>query len=88
MLTLNTGLGFPAMVTMAILGLGTDVLGILAGAYASLLATWAVAAGIRQWGKSNGSEKETWVSYSASEVEVDSKGSTRTSFELSSEQSK
>ncbi len=60
-LTLNAALGFPALVTLAILEKGTDSLGVLAGAYASVLATWAASAGIRQWGKNNGSELENVI---------------------------
>ena len=55
-LTINVALGFPAIVAMAVLDKGTAVLGTVAGTYASLLAAWAAAAGIRQWGKNNGSE--------------------------------
>ena len=57
-LTLNASLGFPALVVMAILDKGTGVIGTLVGAYGTVLATWATAAGIRQWGKNNGSEEK------------------------------
>lgn len=56
-LTLNASLGFPALVAMAILDKGAGSIGTLVGAYGTVLATWATAAGIRQWGKNNGSEK-------------------------------
>ena len=53
-LTLNAVLGFPAMVSLLVL----DVeLGALAGAYASILAAWTAAAGIRQWGKNRNAEE-------------------------------
>lgn len=57
LLTLNAGLGFPALIAMAIMDKGTGVIGTLVGAYGTVLATWATAAGIRQWGKNNGSEQ-------------------------------
>ena len=57
-LTLNAGLGFPVLMAMAIFDKGTDTIGVLVGAYGTVLATWATAAGIRQWGKNNGSEKQ------------------------------
>ncbi len=54
-LTVNAALGFPAIVVLAILKTGNE-LGVVAGAYATVLATWAAAAGVRQWGKNKGSE--------------------------------
>lgn len=57
-LTLNASLGFPALLAMAIFDKGTDNIGTLVGAYGTVLAAWATAAGIRQWGKNNGSELE------------------------------
>lgn len=56
-LTLNASLGFPAIVALAAFGRGEHI-GTVAGAYGTVLATWATAVGIRQWGKSNGSESE------------------------------
>lgn len=51
-LTINAALGFPILAVATFMSV-TD-LGVLAGAYASVLAAWAAAAGIRQWGKHNG----------------------------------
>ena len=55
-LTLNTSLGFPILIA-GVYFKPEAPWGTLAGAYASLLATWAVAAGIRQWGKNAGTEE-------------------------------
>ena len=54
-LTINAVLGFPAMVALLVLDAGVE-LGTLAGAYASILAAWTAAAGVRQWGKNKGAE--------------------------------
>lgn len=55
LLTLNAGLGFPVIVVGMLLQPEANW-GTVSGTYASVLACWAAAAGIRQWGKSNGSE--------------------------------
>lgn len=57
MLTLNASFGLPLMYAFAVLDVGVDHLGTLAGAYASVLAAWAAGAGIRQWGKNTGTEQ-------------------------------
>ncbi len=54
-LTLSATLGFPAMVVGVVLRPDTDW-GMLTGMYVPVLMTWAVAAGIRQWGKNEGTE--------------------------------
>lgn len=54
-LTLNATFGFPVLVVLAVVCDDVD-LGLMATIYPILLATWAAAAGIRQWGKANGSE--------------------------------
>ena len=57
-LTFNAVLGFPAMVALLVFGSATE-LGVLSGAYATILAAWTAAAGIRQWGKNREAEQET-----------------------------
>lgn len=57
LLTLNAGFGFPVILVGIFMFPGVDW-GTASGTYATVLATWAAAAGIRQWGKSNGSETE------------------------------
>jgi hypothetical protein len=54
MLTFNASLGFAVLIAMAVFDIGQ--LGVISGAYASILAAWCAAAGIRQWGKNNGTE--------------------------------
>lgn len=55
-LTLNAVLGFPAMIALLLLD-GETELGVLSGAYATILAAWTAAAGIRQWGKNRNAEE-------------------------------
>lgn len=55
-LTVNASLGFPVLMAMAIFDKGSPHIGTLVGSYGTVLATWATIAGIRQWGKNNGSE--------------------------------
>lgn len=49
-LTLNVTVGFPALFVFRYLKPDLDI-GVLAGAYATLLATWTAAAGIRAYEK-------------------------------------
>lgn len=53
-LTFNAILGFPAMAFLLVFGVE---IGTLAGAYATILAAWTAAAGIRQWGKNRNAEE-------------------------------
>ena len=53
-LTINVAFGFVTLVILAVLGID---IGVLAGSYASLLAAWCAAAGIRQWGKHNNEDE-------------------------------
>lgn len=52
-LTLNAAFGFPALLISNYLTQDKDW-SEFTGVYTAVLFTWAAAAGIRQWGKSNG----------------------------------
>ena len=54
-LTINVSLGPVVMVLVPILWPGTSLL-YLSQVYPMLLAAWAAAAAVRQWGKNKGSE--------------------------------
>lgn len=58
-LTLNAVLGFPVLLAALWIGPEGRDWSIMTALYPTVLATWAVAAGIRQWGKATGSEAET-----------------------------
>ena len=55
-MTINVALGFPGMI-MGVLLRPEAEWSTVGAAYASILAAWVVAAGIRQHGKNNGSEE-------------------------------
>ncbi len=55
-LTLGTISGFPAVVVLAILTPDSPAIGTVSSAYGTLLLAWVAAAGVRQWGKNNGTE--------------------------------
>lgn len=57
-LSINVTIGFPALYVFKYLRPELD-LGILAGAYATLLATWTAAAGIRAFEKTKDASNET-----------------------------
>lgn len=51
-LTINSAVGFPVILIGLVVMPDSDW-AVAAGAYATVLATWAAAAGIRQWGKNS-----------------------------------
>lgn len=54
-LTINAVLGFPILVLALWFAPETDW-GIMTAIYPTILAAWCAAAGIRQWGKNQGTE--------------------------------
>ena len=55
-ITINAVLGFPALLLISFITPDSN-LHYVSSAYPAVLATWAAAAGIRQWGKNKNAEQ-------------------------------